>query len=63
MAEPHTTDDNCMRYCRCPECGGPAHWSLPTKWHACADPECAVQFQEHDDEQFSAQADKDMSHE
>lgn len=47
-----TTDDNCLGCCRCPQCGVTAYWRPVEKMHACADPDCAHQFSEHDDTQF-----------
>lgn len=41
------TDETCNGFCRCPECDGPAHWSLHAKRHACADPDCRTEFREH----------------
>jgi hypothetical protein len=37
----------CFGMCRCPKCGGPAHWSQHQQVHACADPACAMAFIEH----------------
>ncbi len=48
-----TNDDNCQGCCRCPQCGVTAYWSFHELMHACADPECAHQFREHDEEQFA----------
>ena len=59
MAERHTTDANCVGYCKCPECGVTAFWSPAKQMHGCADPDCAHQFREHDDTQFQEQRDED----
>jgi hypothetical protein len=59
MNERRVTDDNCKGYCRCPTCGGPAHWSFPYKVHGCADPECRTEFREHDDTQLTANGEED----
>lgn len=53
------TDDNCLGCCLCPDCGGQAHWSLYERRHACADPDCAKVFREHDDTQFEQDDDTD----
>lgn len=39
--------DNCLGFCLCPTCGGPAHWSPALQLHGCADPDCATVFAEH----------------
>lgn len=46
--EKRWTDEDCEGCCRCPTCGGPAHWSFHEKRHACADPACRTEFTEHD---------------
>jgi len=54
-----TTDENCRGCCRCPNCGVTAYWSPRLKRHACADPDCATEFADHDDSQFEDDDDTD----